>query len=121
MNHTDSIKEDHTVYIGSKKGWQLINFRELVEYRDLFYFLILKDIKALYKQTVLGFTWAIIRPVFSMIIFSVIFGNLAKIPSDGIPYPVFSYAALCGKIGSGHGNNLISRINELKKVADSGQ
>lgn len=94
MNHTDSIKEDHTVYIGSKKGWQLINFRELVEYRDLFYFLILKDIKALYKQTVLGFTWAIIRPVFSMIIFSVIFGNLAKIPSDGIPYPIFSYAAL---------------------------
>ena len=64
------------------------------EYRDLFYFLILRDIKALYKQTVLGFSWAIIRPVFSMIVFSVIFGGLAKIPSDGIPYPIFSYAAL---------------------------
>ena len=82
------------IHIGPKKGWQLINFRELMEYRDLFYFLILKDIKALYKQTVLGFTWAIIRPVFSMIVFSIIFGNLAKIPSDGIPYPLFSYAAL---------------------------
>ena len=94
MNHTNSIKETHTICIGLKKGWQLINFRELMEYRDLFYFLILKDIKALYKQTVLGFTWAIIRPIFSMVIFSVVFGNLAKIPSDGIPYPVFSYAAL---------------------------
>jgi len=60
----------------------------------LFYFLILRDIKALYKQTVLGFTWAIIRPVFSMIVFSIVFGNLAKIPSDGIPYPIFSYTAL---------------------------
>ncbi len=80
--------------IEPKKGWQLINFRELVDYHDLFYFLVLRDIKALYKQTVLGFAWAIIRPVFSMIIFSVVFGQLAKIPSDGIPYPIFSYAAL---------------------------
>jgi lipopolysaccharide transport system permease protein len=80
--------------IKPKSGWQLINWKELVEYRDLFYFLIKRDILAIYKQTVLGFTWAIIRPVFSMIIFSVIFGGLAKIPSDGIPYPIFSYVAL---------------------------
>jgi lipopolysaccharide transport system permease protein len=53
-----------------------------------------RDVLAIYKQTVLGFTWAIIRPVFSMIIFSIIFGGLAKMPSDGIPYPIFSYAAL---------------------------
>ena len=83
-----------TLVIKPKSGWQLINWKELVEYRDLFYFLIKRDILAIYKQTVLGFTWAIIRPVFSMIIFSVIFGGLAKIPSDGIPYPIFSYAAL---------------------------
>ena len=75
-------------------GWQSIDWMELYEYRDLLYFLILRDIKSIYKQTVLGFGWAIIRPVFSMIIFSIIFGGLAKIPSDSIPYPIFSYAAL---------------------------
>ena len=56
--------------------------------------MIKREITVLYKQTILGFLWAIIRPVFTMIIFSVVFGNLAKIPSDGIPYPVFSYVAL---------------------------
>ena len=61
---------------------------------DLFYFLIMRDIKVLYKQTILGFLWAIIRPVFTMIIFSIIFGKLVKVSSDGVPYPVFSYVAL---------------------------
>ncbi len=90
-NNTSPI---HQIIIQPKKGWQLIAWMELNEYRDLFYFLVLRDIKALYKQTVLGFAWAIIRPVFSMIVFSVVFGGLAKVPSDGIPYPIFSYAAL---------------------------
>ncbi len=80
--------------IEPKEGWQVIDFKELKEYKDLFYFLIWRDIKVLYKQTILGFTWAIIRPVFSMIIFSIVFGKLAKVPSDGIPYPIFSFAAL---------------------------
>lgn len=84
----------HQTIIEPKKGWQLIDFKELREYRDLFFFLVWRDIKILYKQTVLGFTWAIIRPVFSMIVFTVVFGRLAKVPSDGIPYPIFSYAAL---------------------------
>jgi lipopolysaccharide transport system permease protein len=83
-----------TIVIEPKKGWQLIDWKEIKEYRDLFYFLVLRDIKALYKQTVLGFAWAIIRPVFAMIVFSVVFGKLAEVPSDGIPYPVFSYVAL---------------------------
>lgn len=82
------------IIIEPEEGWQIINWKEIVEYRDLFYFLVLRDIKALYKQTVLGFAWAIIRPVFSMIVFSVVFGGLAKVPSDGIPYPIFSYVAL---------------------------
>ena len=56
--------------------------------------MVLKEIKILYKQTILGFSWAVIRPFFSMIIFSIVFGNLANVPSDGIPYPIFSYAAL---------------------------
>ena len=80
--------------IEPKKGWQPINWQELYRYKDLFYFLVWRDIKILYKQTVLGFTWAIIRPVFSMIIFSVVFGGLAKVSSDGIPYPIFTYTAL---------------------------
>lgn len=80
--------------IAPHSGWRLIDWRELYRYRDLFYFLVSRDIKVLYKQTVLGFAWAIIRPLFSMIIFTFIFGKLARIPSDGIPYPVFSYAAL---------------------------
>jgi lipopolysaccharide transport system permease protein len=75
-------------------GWRLIDWRELVRYRDLLYFLVLRDIKVVYKQTILGFGWAILRPLFAMIIFSVVFGKMAKVPSDGIPYPVFSYAAL---------------------------
>ena len=82
------------IIIEPQKGWQLIDWKELIEYKDLFYFFVLRDIKALYKQTILGFSWAIIRPVFSMIVFSVVFGRLAKIPSDGIPYPIFTYAAL---------------------------
>jgi lipopolysaccharide transport system permease protein len=83
-----------TTVIKPKSGWQLIDWKELVEYRDLFYFLIKRDVLAIYKQTIMGFTWAIIRPIFSMIVFSVIFGGLAKIPSDGTPYPIFSYVAL---------------------------
>lgn len=80
--------------IEPKKGWQLINWQELRQYKDLFYFLVWRDIKVLYKQTILGFAWAIIRPVFSMIVFSIVFGKLAQISSDGVPYPVFSYVAL---------------------------
>ena len=84
----------HQTVIQARKGWQLIDWQELRQYRDLLYFLVMRDVKALYKQTVLGFAWAIIRPVFSMVVFSVVFGGLAKVPSDGIPYPIFAYAAL---------------------------
>lgn len=80
--------------IRARKGWQIIDWQEIVEYRDLLYFLVLRDVTVLYKQTVLGFAWAILTPFFSMIVFSVVFGRLAKVPSDGIPYPIFSYAAL---------------------------
>ncbi|MBP8949365.1 MAG: ABC transporter permease, partial [Candidatus Promineofilum sp.] len=72
----------------------VVDWRELREYRDLFYFLIARDIKVLYKQTVLGFGWAILRPVLSMLIFTIIFGGLAQVDSDGVPYALFSYAAL---------------------------
>jgi lipopolysaccharide transport system permease protein len=80
--------------IKPKSGWRPIDWKELGEYKDLFYFLVWRDIKVLYKQTILGFSWAIIRPVISMIVFSVIFGELAQVPSDGVPYPIFAYTAL---------------------------
>jgi lipopolysaccharide transport system permease protein len=94
-----------TVYLESQKsnieivyepshGIIPINFRELWEYRELLYFLTWRDILVRYKQAVLGVAWAILQPLLTMIIFSVIFGRLAKLPSDGIPYPVFSYVAL---------------------------
>ncbi|HAA12182.1 MAG TPA: phosphate ABC transporter permease [Cytophagales bacterium] len=76
------------------KGWQLLNFSELFRYRDLFYFMVVRDIKVLYKQTVLGFLWAVLNPFFSMVVFTVVFGNLAGVPSDGVPYAIFSFAGL---------------------------
>ena len=82
------------VVIRARTGWAPIGFRELWEYRDLFSFLVRRDVKARYAQSILGIGWAIIPPFFSMVVFSVIFGKLAGISSDGIPYPIFSYAAL---------------------------
>ena len=75
-------------------GWTSIGLRELWEYRELLYFLTWRDIKVRYKQTVLGAAWAVIQPFFMMIVFSLFFGRLAKVPSDGIPYPIFTFCAL---------------------------
>jgi len=75
-------------------GWLSLRLSELWYYRELLYFLTWRDIKIRYKQTALGVVWAIIQPLITMGIFSVIFGQFAQLPSDGIPYPVFSYAAL---------------------------
>jgi lipopolysaccharide transport system permease protein len=80
--------------IEPKGGSKLINLREVVEYRDLLYFLVLRDVTVLYKQTILGIAWAVLTPFFSMVVFSVIFGRLLGVESNGIPYPLFSFAAL---------------------------
>jgi lipopolysaccharide transport system permease protein len=87
----------------------------------LIYFLIWRDIKVRYKQTVLGAAWAIIQPFFTMVVFSLFFGRLAKIPSDGIPYPIFSYAALVPWAFFAHGvsqsaNSLVGSANLIRKV-----
>jgi lipopolysaccharide transport system permease protein len=74
--------------------WPSIGLRELWEYRELLYFLTWRDIKVRYKQTALGATWAVIQPLFMMLVFSLFFGRLARVPSDGLPYPVFSLCAL---------------------------
>jgi lipopolysaccharide transport system permease protein len=90
----DSQSELPTLRIAPTKGWVPLKLNELWEYRELLYFLIWRDIKVRYKQTALGVTWAIIQPFFTMVVFSVFFGHLAKVPSDGIPYPIFTFAAL---------------------------
>ena len=80
--------------IHPSRGWISLKLSELWEYRELLYFLTWRDIKVRYKQTAIGVAWAIIQPFFAMVIFSIFFGQLAKIPSDGIPYPIFAYCAL---------------------------
>jgi len=83
-----------TILIKPTKGWASLQLEDLWEYRELLYFLVWRDIKVRYKQTVLGAAWAIIQPFFTMVVFSLFFGKLAKIPSDGVPYPLFCFAAL---------------------------
>ncbi len=82
------------IYIKPTDGWIPVDLGELYSYRELLYNFILRDLKVRYKQTILGASWAIIQPLFMMIIFTLFFGKFAKIPSEGIPYPLFSYAAL---------------------------
>jgi lipopolysaccharide transport system permease protein len=76
------------------RGWISLNLRELWQYRELLYFLVWRDVKVRYKQTVLGAAWAILQPVATMVVFTLFFGRLAGVPSDGVPYPLFSLAAL---------------------------
>ena len=83
-----------TFLIKPAAGWTSLGLRELWEYRELLYFLTWRDIKVRYKQTVLGASWAIIQPFFMMVVFSLFFGRLAHVPSDGVPYPIFVYCAL---------------------------
>jgi len=80
--------------IKSSTGWELIDFKELLDYRDLFYFLIWRDIKVLYAQTILGFSWALLNPLVQIAIFGIIFGKVANLQTDGIPYVLFSTVAI---------------------------
>lgn len=83
-----------TFFILPASNWSSIGLKELWEYRELLYFLVWRDVKVRYKQTALGAAWAIIQPVMMMVVFSLFFGYLAKVPSDGIPYPIFTFCAL---------------------------
>jgi len=87
--------EPTTIYIKPSKGLAALNLRDLWVYRELIYFMIWRDVKVRYKQTMLGAAWAIIQPVMTMLVFTFLFGRIAKLPTDGdIPYPIFSYTAL---------------------------
>jgi lipopolysaccharide transport system permease protein len=107
--------------IEPKKGWIAVDLKEVWKYRELLYFLTKRDIKVRYKQTVLGGLWAIIQPVFTMIVFTIFFGRLAKVPSDGVPYPIFVYAGLLpwtyfANALSASGNSLFGSANLITKV-----
>jgi len=110
-----------TLRIAPSRGWVSLKLGELWEYRELLYFLIWRDIKVRYKQTVLGATWAIIQPLFTMVVFSLFFGQLGKMPSDGLPYPIFSFAALVPWTFFANGlgqssNSLVGSSNLITKV-----
>jgi len=107
--------------IKPSKGWVSLGLKDLWEYRELLYFLTWRDIKVRYKQTALGATWAIIQPFFTMVVFSLFFGRLAKVPSDGIPYPLFAFAALVPWTFFSNGlsqssNSLVGSANLITKV-----
>jgi len=109
------------IVVKPSKGWISLKLGELWEYKELLYFLAWRDIKVRYKQTVLGAAWAIVQPFFTMVVFSLFFGKLAKVPSDGIPYPIFAYAALVPWTFFANGlnqssNSLVGSANLIKKV-----
>jgi lipopolysaccharide transport system permease protein len=115
------VKHLQPVVIQPTRGWSALGLRELWKYRELLYFMVWRDIKVRYKQTALGAAWAIIQPFFTMVVFSLFFGRLAGIPSDGVPYPVFSYAALVPWTFFANGlalssNSLVGSANLLSKV-----
>jgi len=114
-------ESERVTVIEPASGWEFPDFKELKAYQDLFYFLVWRDIKVLYAQTVLGFSWAILNPLVQIIIFSVIFGKVAKIPTDGIPYVLFSTVAIIpwtymAESMSASSQSLVSGQNLLGKV-----
>lgn len=115
------MSNSNTTIIEPRKGWAPVDLKKIWNYRELLYFLTKRDIKVRYKQTVLGGLWAIIQPVFTMIVFTLLFGRLAKMPSDGIPYPIFVYAGLLpwtyfANALSASGNSLVGSANLITKV-----
>jgi lipopolysaccharide transport system permease protein len=117
---THTAARPHAV-IEARHGFVPVDFRELWHYRDLLYFLTWREISIRYKQTMLGFAWAIIQPLMTMVVFTVFLGKLARVPSDGVPYPLFSYLGLlpwtyfANAITRG-GTSLVGNANLLSKV-----
>ena len=116
-----TASEIPVIRIEPSRGWVSLKLHELWEFRELLYFLAWRDIKVRYKQTALGVAWAIIQPFFTMVIFSIFFGKLGRIPSDGVPYPIFAFAALVPWTFFAHGlnqcsNSLVSGAQLIKKV-----
>jgi lipopolysaccharide transport system permease protein len=121
LPNSTRTETEFDLIIEPSRGWVSLQLRQVWEFRELLYFLVWRDIKVRYKQTILGAAWAILQPVFTMIVFSVFFGRLARMPSDGVPYPIFSFAALVpwGFFSNGlvaAANSLVGNANLIKKV-----
>jgi lipopolysaccharide transport system permease protein len=115
------IGRDRLTVIEPQIGWRTLDLKELWAYRELLWVLTARDVKVRYKQTVLGFAWAIIQPFMLMVVFSIFFGRLAQVPSDGIPYPIFVYAALLpwtffANAITSSGNSLLNSTHLISKV-----
>lgn len=119
--HEQYFGSEHLTVIEPAKGWRMLDFKELWAFRELLWVLTVRDVKVRYKQTVLGALWAIIQPVMTMVVFSLVFGRLAKLPSEGYPYPIFVYAGLlpwtffANAIGTSAGS-VVSSSNLVSKV-----
>jgi lipopolysaccharide transport system permease protein len=112
---------NYELIIRPKYGFLDLNWHELKEYRELLFFLAIREIKIRYKQTIMGASWALLQPLFTMVVFTLIFGRLAKMPSEGIPYPIFSYSGLLLWIYfqnalSQSSNSLVGNASLLSKV-----
>ncbi|MFA4930475.1 MAG: ABC transporter permease [Patescibacteria group bacterium] len=111
----------HKIIIKPKKGWVGINLKEIWAFKELFYIFSWRDIKVRYKQTVIGIIWALIQPIMLMIVFSLFFGKLAGVPSDGIPYPIFAFSGLLfwnyfSASLTKSSNTLVENENVIKKI-----
>jgi lipopolysaccharide transport system permease protein len=119
--HSPPADEPSIVRIVPTRGWTSLRLKEVWTYRELLYFLIWRDVKVRYKQTVLGAAWAILQPLMTMLVFTIFFGRLAKVGSDGLPYPIFSYAGLLPWTFFAQGlsqssASLVSSSNLIKKI-----
>lgn len=116
-----AVPEPPIVVIEPTSGWLSLGLREVREYRELLYFLVWRDVKVRYKQTLLGAAWAILQPTLTMVVFTLLFGKLAHIGSDGLPYPIFAYAGLLPWTffaqGLAHSSeSLVGSANLIRKV-----
>jgi len=114
-------KSKNMIEIKPQRGLQFVDFKEILKYKEILYFYIIKDIKIRYKQTVLGGLWIVIQPLIAMVVFSLFFGKWGKIPSDGVPYPIFCFAALVpwnyfSKAVSNSATSLVSSSALISKV-----
>jgi len=121
VSKMDTPRDVPVIRIEPSKGWVSLRLHELWAYRELIYFFIWRDLKVRYKQTVMGVSWAVIQPLFTMVIFSLFFGRLAGVPSDDMPYPIFSYAGLVpwtffANALTQASNSLVLNANMVKKV-----
>lgn len=119
--HEHYFGHSHVTVIRPSGGWRMLDLRELWAYRELLMQFVMRDVKVRYKQTVLGVAWAVIQPVMTMIVFSLIFGRLARMPTDGLPYPVFVYSALlpwllfANSVGTS-ANSLVGSAHLITKI-----